>query len=93
MNLLAVVDVVSNSKQLIMTIVDPKGKKIHTSHNSEDMRHNFAAFNSGNYQICIQSLNNREEVRYRFKMETGVAAADYSNIVTKKHLRPVELQA
>ena len=26
-------------------------------------------------------------------MQTGVQATDYTNIVTKKHLRPVELQA
>ena len=33
------------------------------------------------------------EQRYSFLIETGVQAMDYSNIVTKKHLRPVELQA
>ena len=89
----AIVDVNSPSDKLILTIIDPKGKKIHTSHNQAEMRHNFAAFDGGNHQICVQSLNKREEVRYRFKIETGVQATDYSNIVTKKHLRPVELQA
>ena len=38
-------------------------------------------------------MNNKDEIRYKFSIQTGVAAADYSNIVTKKHLRPVELQA
>ena len=28
-----------------------------------------------------------------FSMTTGVQATDYSNIVTKKHLKPVELAA
>ena len=26
-------------------------------------------------------------------MQTGIEAKDYSNIITKKHLRPIELQA
>ena len=57
------------------------------------MRHHFAAFYSGNYQVCIQNMNSGMEIRYDFLIQTGVQAMDYSNIVTKKHLRPVELQA
>ena len=57
------------------------------------MRHHFAAFYSGNYQICVQNMNTKTEMRYEFVIQTGVQATDYSNIVTKKHLRPVELQA
>ena len=30
---------------------------------------------------------------FLFKIQSGVQALDYSNIVTKKHLKPVELQA
>ena len=33
------------------------------------------------------------EVSFLFSMTTGVQATDYTNIVTKKHLKPVELQA
>ena len=76
-----------------MTITDPRGKKIETMRDQADMRHHFAAFYSGNYQICIQNMNSRTEERYEFLIETGVSAMDYSNIVTKKHLKPVELQA
>ena len=63
--------------------------------NKEELRHHFAAFNYGNYQICVQNMNNAwdGETRYDFSIQTGVQAQDYSNIVTKKHLRPVELQA
>ena len=32
-------------------------------------------------------------VPFKFGIQTGVQATDYSSIVTKKHLRPVELQA
>ena len=60
------------------------------------MRYHFAAYDSGNYQICVQNLSQNKEkgtVDYRFSLQTGVQATDYTNIVTKKHLRPVELQA
>ena len=38
-------------------------------------------------------MNTKNEVSYSFSLSTGVQATDYSNIVTKKHLKPVELQA
>lgn len=57
------------------------------------MRHHFTAWSSGNYQFCIQSLAKKKAIEFQFTIQTGVQATDYSNIVTKKHLRPVELQA
>ena len=83
----------SQSKSLILTITDPKGKKLQTISDNAEMRHHFAAYNSGNYQICVQNMDTRNDIRYQFSIQTGVQALDYSNIVTKKHLRPVELQA
>ena len=47
-----------------MTITDPKGKKLQTLSDMEEMRHHFAAFHSGNYQICVQNINSKQEVRY-----------------------------
>ncbi len=49
----AIVEVKSESRSLILTITDPRGKKIETIRDQEAMRHHFAAFYSGNYQICI----------------------------------------
>lgn len=34
-----------------------------------------------------------EEVEFDFLIQTGIEAKDYSNIITKKHLKPIELQA
>ena len=53
----AVVIVKSESKSLVLTITDPRGKKIETLRDTEEMRHHFAAFYSGNYQVCIQNMN------------------------------------
>ena len=90
---LAIIEANSDSSALVLSITDPKGKKIRIIEGQKQMRYNFAAFYSGNYQICIQSYEKNSEVKYNFLIETGVSATDYSNIVTKKHLRPVELQA
>ena len=38
-------------------------------------------------------MNTKSDISYTFSLSTGVAATDYSNIVTKKHLSGVELQA
>ena len=53
----AVVNVKSASEKLILTVSDPKGTKLQTIHREMEMRYHFAAFDSGNYQICIQSLD------------------------------------
>ena len=50
---IAVVQVKSDSRNLMLTITDPKGKKLQTLQQELEMRHHFAAFYSGNYQICI----------------------------------------
>ena len=57
------------------------------------MRHHFAAYNGGNHQICINNQSDRNDEEFEFSMQTGIQAKDYSAIVTKKHLKPVELQA
>ena len=77
----------------MLTITDPRGKRLETLDDDETLRHHFTAWNSGNYQFCIQSLAKKKAIEFQFTIQTGVQATDYSNIVTKKHLRPVELQA
>jgi hypothetical protein len=46
----------------------------------------------GNYQICV---NNKDtgKVEFDFMIQTGIEAKDYSSIITKKHLKPIEVQA
>ena len=58
----------------------------------EILRHHWAAWTGGNYQICVL---NKSQKDYQFTMTvtTGIEAIDYSTIVTKKHLQPVDLAA
>ncbi len=46
----------------------------------------------GNYQICVLNKD-QEGSQFEFMIQTGVEAKDYSNVITKKHLRPIEVQA
>ena len=62
----------SESRSLTLTITDPKGKKLQTLSDQEEMRHHFAAFISGNYQICVQNMNTKQDARYAFSIQTGV---------------------
>ena len=56
------------------------------------LRYSFTTYIGGNYQICILNREN-DGISFDFMIQTGVEAKDYSNIITKKHLRPVEVQA
>ena len=90
---LAIVEVgaFSQGNNLVLTITDPRGKRLETLDGQEVLRHHFSAWNAGNYQFCVQNLDAKREIEFNFSIQTGVQATDYSNIVTKKHLRPVEL--
>ena len=60
--------------------------------NDRKMRYQFTSFVGGNYAICIQNNDNTEN-EFSFLIQTGIEAKDYSSIITKKHLRPIEVQA
>ena len=84
-------EVTSKERSFVLTITDPRGKRVEMLRDELEMRHHFAAFHGGNYQVCVQNTNSRSEASFKFIMQTGVQALDYTAIVTKKHLRPVEL--
>jgi hypothetical protein len=41
----------------------------------------------------VLNKDNVQAQSFDFMIQTGVEAKDYSNIITKKHLRPIEVQA
>ena len=56
------------------------------------LRYQFTSYIGGNYQMCIFNKESSPQ-SFEFMIQTGVEAKDYSNIITKKHLRPIEVQA
>ena len=91
---LAIVEVssVGQGDELELYINDPKSKRLVTLDEAAILRHHWAAWSAGNYQICVL---NKSTKHYQFQMSitTGIEAIDYSSIVTKKHLQPVDLSA
>jgi len=43
------VEIATDSEDLAINIIDPKGKKLQTSKGDKNFRFHFAAFNSGNH--------------------------------------------
>jgi hypothetical protein len=56
------------------------------------MRYQWTSVLGGNFQVCFANSNSKE-VEFDFNIQVGVDAKDYTNIITKKHLRPIELQS
>jgi hypothetical protein len=42
--------------------------------------------------MCVTNKDPATQ-EFEFMMQTGIEAKDYTNIITKKHLRPIEVQA
>ena len=103
---IAIVEINSPTQSLILTVNDPKGKQLdilvrkfivgsiknYVQDNQQKLRYQFTAFVGGNYQACITNKDN-SDVEFEFMIQTGIEAKDYTNIITKKHLKPIEVQA
>lgn len=101
---LAIVEVGSPEPDLLLMVNDPKGKQLESKvpfisqltllqEGESKIRYQFTAFVGGNYQVCVTNKRPNSEVEFDFMIQTGIEAKDYSNIITKKHLKPIELQA
>ena len=53
---------------MVLTITDPKGKRLETLDGQETMRHHFSAWFAGNYQFCVQNLSAKNEVEFTFSI-------------------------
>jgi hypothetical protein len=56
------------------------------------MRYQWTSVLGGNFQVCFAN-SKTDQVEFDFNIQVGVDAKDYTNIITKKHLRPIELQS
>ena len=68
---IATVQVKSDSKNLIVMVKDPIGGEIASTRDEQDIRHHFAAYYSGIYQICVQNMNRKEDEQFFFSFATG----------------------
>ena len=82
----------SDARLMTYMLTDPKGKKVHNVTNNANFEYLLTATQPGNYQLCITN-GHKVNTTVNFAIESGAHNIDYTNIVEKKHLKPVELQS
>lgn len=57
--------------------------------------HNFdTSKQKGKYKICVTNIaKDAKPIDVEYQLETGISAVNYDDLVQKKHLLPIELQA
>ena len=91
-NVSVIVEVATESQFLNLKVFNPKNQEIYNKANEKVMRYPFTSYDAGSYRICIVNTNNYI-TEFSFDLKTGIDAKDYSDLVTKKHLEPAELEA
>ena len=84
--------VTCNTKDLAVTLHDPKRTRLFKQEYKRENEGKFTAPYAGNYELCVANTATDTDVTFMVEIETGVQAKDYSDIVTKEHLEPIELQ-
>ena len=84
----------SESKQIIMSVNDPKGRELAKEFGQKKMTAKFDAESQGQHQICVQNKED-QDVAVEVSIQTGDFSENFmqSQKIMKKHLRPVEMQA
>jgi hypothetical protein len=71
-------------------IIDPKGITLFNKENQKTVTININPTVSGSYQICFDNFT-KEVILFNFEYIYGVAAKDYSSLVTSEKIKPLEL--
>ena len=79
----------SNQKNIIIDLLDPKGKYLYTKKYQQDVRLSLTATESGNYEMCLKN-NDRVEAKIRFEFLSGIAAMDATEIARESSIQPAE---
>jgi len=73
-------------------VYNPLGKEVYNKGQSKVIRYPFTSYDSGTYRIWVVNIA-QYMTEFSFDLKTGIDAKDYSDLVTKKHLEPAELEA
>ncbi|KAL4442845.1 hypothetical protein ABPG74_010734 [Tetrahymena malaccensis] len=74
-------------------VYDPEGKQVYNITESTQINKKlfFITQKEGNFQYCFSNLE-AVPIKVKFNYKTGVEAKDYSLLVSKNDLKPIELQ-
>ena len=85
----AIYSMSSSSKNVIVDVIDPKGKNLYTKRYQQDTRVSLTATDSGNYEMCLKN-NDRVEISVEFEFLSGLQAQDTSELAKESSIQPAE---
>ena len=91
-NVSVIIEISSNTELLFLKVYNPMGQEIFNNGNKKVVRYPFTSFDAGTYKIWVVNTDSYI-AEFSFDLKTGIDAKDYSELVTKKHLEPAELEA
>lgn len=83
-------EVRSTSSSISVKLYDPNGKMLFAKANETISKFSTTSQTTGTFQVCIENLS-RKFINYVVKVNTGVFAKDYSEMVKTKNLKPIEI--
>ena len=84
------INLLSKSNEFKTIIYDPNGNQMYSKEKLYEVKLNLIPKVTGIYQICFEN-NSSNNVNIGFEILTGVAAKDYSSLVTVGKIKPLEL--
>ena len=85
----AIYSMSSSSKNVIVDVIDPKGKNLYTKRYQQDVRVSLTATESGNYEMCLKN-NDRVQINVDFEFLSGLQAQDTSELAKESSIQPAE---
>ena len=80
----------SDQVQIRVRVIDNKGNIVYNKENKQIQKINFNPHESGIFQICFDNFS-KVIGNINFEYLYGVAAKDYSSLVTQDKIKPLEL--
>jgi hypothetical protein len=81
----------SDSSNFQVKVFDPNGNTIFSKENKQEVKIRLIATESGIFQFCLDNFS-KKGFSVTMNILTGVAAKDYSSLVTVAKVQPIELQ-
>jgi hypothetical protein len=75
----------------VLQITGPAGEAEHAANDIISGSFGFTAGDAGSHKVCFISRSGQQH-RIDFDFFSGVGAKDYSDVATKEHLKPLELE-
>ena len=85
----AIYSMSSSSKNVIVDVIDPKGKNLYSKRYQQEVRVSLTATDSGNYEMCLKN-NDRVEINVDFEFLSGLQAQDTSELAKESSIQPAE---